>query len=680
MPIIASPRVPRSPLTGPVNIEALPILADPLLGPRTDDDQARIQDLVSSNRFRIFEHKLAQLVQSGETVSQAELSKRFQSKHGESLESHVRAQHINLNSVLSNSTSLLQVRGGVALRSACPSSEAGVPEGWDELVSICQQPGNSKAKKVVKDRDWRVSVREASIAEAAAHLEQSKVSPRPAPVGWEMMENKARWNVGRGSDTGTWDDLFSAGSVRPQWFQDDPVPPPPTERPPPDPVASTSKTPTKRRPPPPPPSKPKPDLKGPGLRVDQQADKIKERAEFMAQQLREDALRKADELKRAAVLQAALMQQAAELEANRLVQQARALSPEKVSKSTPHSPHSPVRDSSSSEVAPSEAPSASDAEPKRRKKIKKKDGKCAHVRSQTSQDSGGYFCDLMDRCCVGVHHVSCLAVCLWCSPLRWWAIGGSFLIALGYSWAISAFGMEHSKDLTLGSWFAVLALALLCANVHRKRSVRGISARSIESVCWFYGVRLIPISLRNGYIPTDKTGDGIYQLADGMCLCLALHLLYVLHKTYGDTLEREKGPGSMAKNRLFLCFAAACMNHGDLNASMFFDVLWMTSTYAEAIMLQPQIDMLKASPAAGCEGLCAHFVVGMLISRCFVFNFWWQGYTQLAPLSADADEVNWAGLGVLLAVIVQVVQTLELAYYFIVEAQSSLAATKSTTS
>jgi hypothetical protein len=196
-------------------------------------------------------------------------------------------------------------------------------------------------------------------------------------------------------------------------------------------------------------------------------------------------------------------------------------------------------------------------------------------------------------------------------------------------------------------------------------------------MCWFYVLRLIPISLRNGYIPADPTGDGIYQLADGLCLCLALHLLYVLHKTYQDTLEREKGLGSMAKNRLFLCFAAACVNHGDLNASMLFDVMWMTSTYAEAIMLQPQIDMLKASPAAGCQGMCVHFVVGMLISRCFVFNFWRQGYTQLAPHGAGADEVNWSGLGVLLAVIVQVVQTLELAYYFIVDAQPGIVAMKS---
>lgn len=46
------------------------------------------------------------------------------------------------------------------MRAAYTNKEKGVPEGWDELVSICQLPGNSQPKKVHKDRDWKVAVPE----------------------------------------------------------------------------------------------------------------------------------------------------------------------------------------------------------------------------------------------------------------------------------------------------------------------------------------------------------------------------------------------------------------------------------------------------------------------------------------------------------------------------------------
>ena len=55
-------------------------------------------------------------------------------------------------------------------------------------------------------------------------------------------------------------------------------------------------------------------------------------------------------------------------------------------------------------------------------------------------------------------------------------------------------------------------------------------------------------SLKNGYIPVDATGDGVYQLLDLLSLCCALDLLYRMSKTYREThTEDADSSGSAAR-------------------------------------------------------------------------------------------------------------------------------------
>jgi len=337
-------------------------------------------------------------------------------------------------------------------------------------------------------------------------------------------------------------------------------------------------------------------------------------------------------------------------------------------------------ESEASELAPSEAGqsvSPSEYEPSKRRRANKQKGKKKQLEPLESfadrSAAGQYFVDAMDMCFAFARRVPLLLRDL--TGPRSALAGYGFLVA-GFAGLCALYGAKSSMSLTMASWILAFGLSCLAIRVHKQKSVRGLSGQSIESLCWFFLVRLIPITIRQGYVPVDESGDYIYQLGDACCLVLALHLLYCLRKTYKDTFEHEKGAVGLPKNRLLLAFAAASVNHADLNNSWLYDVLWMASTYAEAFVLQPQVEMVKAGPAAGADALSSHYVLAVLVSRCLVFSFWWSGYSQLQHRDAAADEINWAGLGVIFSVALQVLHGSELLYYFVTETLQGPAVTK----
>merc|ERR1719327_878673 len=103
---------------------------------------------------------------------------------------------------------------------------------------------------------------------------------------------------------------------------------------------------------------------------------------------------------------------------------------------------------------------------------------------------------------------------------------------------------QFTAILTLSVIAQALAFLLLCMQISANQSVAGISGRSLIMHALKLCCRLGTTLWLDGYLPTDKSGDWIYQVCDVVSLLLVLQLLFsvfVPHKSSyqsrDDTLD-----------------------------------------------------------------------------------------------------------------------------------------------
>merc|ERR1719388_724962 len=96
-----------------------------------------------------------------------------------------------------------------------------------------------------------------------------------------------------------------------------------------------------------------------------------------------------------------------------------------------------------------------------------------------------------------------------------------FLTVAGYVYHVIA-DEEFSSVLTLSAVFQCLAFSLLGAQIMISNSVAGISAKSLLLDVFALASRLTATVLEEGYLPSDDTGDWIYQAFDGLSLAMVL--------------------------------------------------------------------------------------------------------------------------------------------------------------
>merc|ERR1719199_744598 len=96
-----------------------------------------------------------------------------------------------------------------------------------------------------------------------------------------------------------------------------------------------------------------------------------------------------------------------------------------------------------------------------------------------------------------------------------------------------------STCLTLSVGIQLFALVCLMYQVHQQRGVQGVSMRSLIMQCLVYGLRLSSSTWLKGYIPTDATGDGLYQALDFSTLTLAGYLIYSAMSHYRCSYQEQ---------------------------------------------------------------------------------------------------------------------------------------------
>merc|ERR1719231_1670718 len=114
----------------------------------------------------------------------------------------------------------------------------------------------------------------------------------------------------------------------------------------------------------------------------------------------------------------------------------------------------------------------------------------------------------------------------------------SFALLAGFVYHLLAEG-EFSSILTLAAIFQCLALSLLAIQVSTG-NVSGISAKTLQLDAIAFACRLSSTAWLEGYIPSDMTGDFMYQAFDVISVAMALWIVYQLLHVHRDTYDENE--------------------------------------------------------------------------------------------------------------------------------------------
>jgi len=219
--------------------------------------------------------------------------------------------------------------------------------------------------------------------------------------------------------------------------------------------------------------------------------------------------------------------------------------------------------------------------------------------------------------------------------------------------------LNLSSFLTLSLGLQCLAFASLAALVDMQNGLQGVSIKMVSMYAGVSAVRLCSTTMKNGYLPDDKTGDYIYQMCDFVSLFIAVGLIIRSKGAYERSYDKEADSLGIMPS-VVASVVMAILVHGDLNNSPFFDTVWMTSLNLDTMAMLPQLWMLS-KVGGKVPALMGHFIAAMVMSRMSSLLFWGLAYPELAPLGGG---MNLPGLFIVLPQVAQVLVAGDFLYLY----------------
>jgi len=216
----------------------------------------------------------------------------------------------------------------------------------------------------------------------------------------------------------------------------------------------------------------------------------------------------------------------------------------------------------------------------------------------------------------------------------------------------SAMGVYHliaegrfSSVLTLSAIFQCLAFSLLGVQIITSNTVSGISAKCLQLDALALACRLSSTLFDVGYLPTDKTGDHVYQVVDVLSLGIVLWLLYRVLSAQRHTYEAEDDAFPVLP-MAFGALVLAGLLRGDMNYKMICDISWLCGLFISAISVLPQLWVMMRR-SGGSAALTSHFVAVMGVSRVLSGSYMWYAYKEIdcKPLIGNFNHAGYAVLG-----------------------------------
>lgn len=187
---------------------------------------------------------------------------------------------------------------------------------------------------------------------------------------------------------------------------------------------------------------------------------------------------------------------------------------------------------------------------------------------------------------------------------------------------------EFSAVLTLSAVFQCLAFCLLGVHAVSSHSVQGISAKCLQLEAIALACRLSSTTWLEGYLPSDRTGDYLYQTFDALSLAMVLWLLHRVLNVQSQTYEGDDDSLPVTPFALGSLVLAALL-HGDLDDNPIFDTLWMCGLFVGAIAVVPQLWMMTRN-RTNTPAMASHFVAMMAFSRLLSGIYMWHAHDEIS--------------------------------------------------
>jgi len=217
---------------------------------------------------------------------------------------------------------------------------------------------------------------------------------------------------------------------------------------------------------------------------------------------------------------------------------------------------------------------------------------------------------------------------------------------------------QFSSILTFASLVQLGGLLLLTIKVRATKSVAGISSKTLEMYLIFFMCRLGNTLNKKGYIPSDKTGKGVYQTLDIISVFVILQLLYCIHKTHKVTYQKDHDTMMMLP-LLPPCLLLAFFIRLELSRDAFYDSLWAASTYIDTIAMLPQLWMLS-KVGGHVEGMTSNFIAAMTVRTAMSMTFWVRAYSDAIKYGSSEVAITT----VICTFVVQLLLAADFMYYY----------------
>jgi len=182
---------------------------------------------------------------------------------------------------------------------------------------------------------------------------------------------------------------------------------------------------------------------------------------------------------------------------------------------------------------------------------------------------------------------------------------------------------EFSSILTLAAIVHCFGIMLLCFQAMSRRGALGISVGSLTLEGVSLALRLASTTQFQGYLPSDQTGDLLYQCIDVFTLLLLVLLVWRVSSVRRDDAEHDGEKDSFhVWPIVVVALVLAAFLHGDMDNNPIFDTLWMAGLYTGVVAQLPQLWMIMQTE--GCvDALTSHYIVAtglsVILSGTFMF-------------------------------------------------------------
>lgn len=234
-------------------------------------------------------------------------------------------------------------------------------------------------------------------------------------------------------------------------------------------------------------------------------------------------------------------------------------------------------------------------------------------------------------------------------------------IALSWATYDLVGGCQWTAILTLGATAHFFGRVLLCVQIFATGSVAGISAKALTLDTTALAMRLSSTLFFHGYLPSDETGDFIYQCTDLCSLGLNGYLLYSVLVRNRDTYQEDDDDMSLGP-LVGICIMLGFLLHGDMNDNVIADSFWLMGLFVSVLEVLPQYWMIvKASGQL--HVLTAHYIAATAAGCVLSGTFMWRSseWITCSPLFGEFQHTVWV---ILLAHVVHLVLLSDFGYYY----------------